>query len=237
MKAQIDSTFWYDYFGNADYWLHQPDAFAFKTFGGSAYTGWIDTTTVDSVVFQSGRNDKANEVYFKSSASATQIQAQIISCYQSGQIEYTYPVITKNPFLQNYMKKWYVMDNLLLVSFRDSLVDTDTLDAFMNRYNLTLYSGPDPNLSPPQFYFPYIFKIGILSKDIPDYPEYAQLVYERESALVEAVSPNIVNLPINGKAFPISNSTGTNPNQQCVTSDPEFPDLWQYTQTLKLLKL
>ncbi len=187
--AQTDSTYWYVN-GQANWWYYQPDLFAFKTIGGGAYTAAYDSTVIDSIVYHPFRRDKANEVYFSTGTTLAQVAQAVQDIYASGQMQSVYPVITKAVY-NSYAKNYYIIDDLVLISFVDTAVTPAQVDAFMDRWNLSPVYRPDS--TGPKVRYTYVFRVNELTEATPDFTDLSRELYANEAGFVYSVHPNIVN--------------------------------------------
>ena len=218
MKAQSNSTYWY-VDGLPNVWFYQPDVFAFRCVNGSAFTGSIDSTVVDSLVYHSDRADEAVEVYFKPTATQMDILNEIQNLWNSGQIEMPYISLTHNNPTTYTDDDWYVFDDRLIVNFVNPYPTIQEINDFMDRYNLTEVSFPDtglPVLSAGPSYA-YIFQIHLPASLTTqtgisgDYLiETARSAFINEGGFVANAEPNIVNWrgkKIPGSSIPVVTGT------------------------------
>lgn len=224
VMAQFDSTYWYSN-GIPDYWYYQPDMFAFKAVGGGAYTGAYDSTVIDSIVYRPFRRDKANEVYFSVGTTLQQVAQSVQAIYNSGQLQSVYPVITKtiyNAQLRNY----YIVDDLILVSFEDTAVTSSQIDDFMVRWDLSEVYRPDSNA--PKLRYTYVFRVNALSEATPDFIDLARAIHFYETGFIHSVHPNIVNAFHSSKEIEaINNSVVLGGNgTSCTVGMGYASDMW-----------
>ncbi len=225
--GQFDTTYWYSY-GLPDYYVKQPDVMAFKAVNGAAYTGLIDTNAVDTIVYQGDRRDKANEVYFKPTATLSDIQSQLQLLYASGELEMLYPTITRNPYLVGYMNGWYIIDDLVLVNFVNPYVTQLEVDSFMLRWDLSPYHQPDLGNLPVGGNYTYIFRVNLPARSNYGFIETAREMFLQEQGFVQEASPNIVNLPM-GESVSL-NGSGNPSVVPPVPCNNGFPDEYYYEQ-------
>lgn len=224
-----NSTYWY-VDNLPDVWFYQPDVFAFKCLNGSAFTGTLDTTVIDSIVHRANRSDKAVEVFFKPTATPTQILDQIQDIWNSGQLEMPYLTLTKDPAQPRTAEQWFTFDNILLVSFNDPYPSTSDLNNFMGALNLTPCNFPDPNLPTLTQGPSYVYSFYMIPD--PDGPaaysaDYftaiAREAFTSFNGLVANAVPNITNhrrSPRPVGATNVSSPTGT--MTSCATNDPLY---------------
>lgn len=228
------STFWYvDSLPNV--WFYQPDVFAFRCYNGSAFTGTTDSTVVDSIAYHGDRRDQAVEVYFRPTATPTEILDQIQDLWNSGQIEMPYMTLTKDVTAPNTAEEWYTIDNILLVNFTDPYPDSADLANFMTSLNLTSYHTPDPTL--PTLSQGPSYTYAFIVNPVPDpigspYPAeyFAQIArdaFTNFNGLVANAEPNIVNhrYPSRDGSQSVGTSITDISTYTCPTNDPEYPVL------------
>lgn len=235
LQAQ-SSTYWY-VDGLPDYWFYQPDVFAFKCWNGQGFTGTINGAIVDSVVHRANRRDKAVEVYFSANATPSQRISEVQSIFASGQLEMPYITLTRDTLIPRSAEEWFVLDNLVLVNFKEAYPDPVDISDFMSRYNLTLFTAPDIGNLPMKADSDYVSYTYVFEVHLPPaatssgfawdyYIGVVRDMVDIDSAFVLNAEPNFVNFRGADR-----NSTGSlagssqQGNYTCPTNDPLYGDM------------
>jgi hypothetical protein len=210
-------------------WYYQKDVFAFKTISGNDYTGYLDTNIVDKKIYWSDSRTKAVEIYFKATATPNDVFTQIQSISLSGQIEFFYPIITKDTNLLGNEQKWRMADDLLLVTFENAFLSDASIDSFALAWGLDRFYTPSP-LLPSGGRYTYVFKInsdGGVSSSASDFISVAKQAYLQNIGFVKEATPNLsISMPCgevdsNNLVFKTYSNLAT-----CPTNDPNFNDEW-----------
>ena len=212
--SQTDSAYYYvDTFKT--WYYPQKDMFSFKKIDGTAYTGILSSSIVDKLETSlSG----INSVYFKNSATETDI-LNTISIIETDPLFYSsYPVITKE-YLSNYTdEKHIITDDIICVVFNNPYITMTEVNNFAIRNNLSVYHTPVAGL-PVGNRYTYLFKCNeVTIRSSRSFANSSVVkaanIYENESSIVKYAIPNFV--------------THFKPNS---INDPEFNKMWYVKNT------
>ncbi len=201
--AQSDTTYWYEN-GLPNYWYYQPDVFAFKCLNGADYFGNLDSNVVINKIYRSDRRDSAVEIYINPLSTQQDIQQLVLGIWNSGQLKYVYPAITKNPIALYSAGQYYLVDDLIMVKFADPYIDSLTIANFMSTYNLKKFQFPEHLPTTEKHY--YTFQLPEPSEE--DFIAMARWIRELSSGIVEEVVPNIVNYTMGDMSEPFEVDNG-----------------------------
>lgn len=189
VSSTANSTYWY-VDGMKDVWFVQDDVYAFRTVDNNTFSGSIDYSVVDKMVFRENYPDKLHLVYFKSTASDWDKQNVIRDIEHSTQFSRTFPTITRFNTASYEDGLWYVADDQLLVTFKGGNPSEQTLDRFMNKYDLVAMN--DPSNLPDGGNYSYIFKWDASDLTIENSILTAREMYIEDSSILSNVEPNLL---------------------------------------------
>jgi hypothetical protein len=201
-EAQNDTMQWYQS-GQKEVWHTQHDVFAFRTKSLTAMqlNGYNDI--LNHHYCRSNHSDKMNIVYFKADASEQQIESFKNYIKAESDFDVVFPVITKLPELPATDAKWLLVDDYLMIKFKDANIPVATFNDFRLRYSLLWqnpeikqYSSGNPT---------YIFSFDIHSGKANNVVTLAKKIYEQDSSIIEQAIPNKI---MAFQAIPAEN-TGT----------------------------
>lgn len=189
-SLSADSTWWYQS-GQKQTWYKQQDVFAYRsnTLTQLPLQGHDDVLLYQ--YFREKNIDKMNVVYFKPNSNPLDVELAKQSILNHASFNGTFPIITLNPDSQNTSGKWLLVDNLLMVKFRDSNLPTAWFNDFRTRYNLS-WQNPEIKLQNTGANHVYIFSQNSISDSIPDVITLSRKIYQQDSSMVEQALPNKV---------------------------------------------
>lgn len=207
VSSSTNSTYWY-VDAVKEVWFVQEDVYAFRTNDNKAFEGFLDNSVVEKVMFRENYPDKLHFVYFKETASEWDIQGVIRGIERDVQFSRSFPTITRFNSASYKDGLWYAADDQLLVTFKGGTPDKQTLDRFMDRYDLVAMN--DPSSLPAGGNYSYIFKWDATDMTIENGILLARAIYLADSNLVMNVEPNLLRAYDQGDGTFLSNENGAN---------------------------
>lgn len=225
-RTEITDPFYYAN-GQKVYWQTQYDMYAFRTVGEVPFTGDLDTTVVDRMEFRDNYPDKLHLVFFKPNSSNWQRLQVMDDIEHHVAFSHAFPVITMFDNTPSEAGLWYVADDLLMVMFKNDSIRNIHLPRIIAEYNLTQIN--DPSQLPAGGNYAYIFKWDIWDDAIVNSVELSREMYERDSAVLWSVEPNLIR-----GYEPVwvedSDTTETATNVYSMDSEASAPTFYVFNQ-------
>ncbi len=182
-----DTAQWYQS-GSKEIWFHQKDVFAFRTKSLTAFeiAGYDDV--VKHHYHRSRFPDKMNIVYFDTEASTQQVEDFKQYIKTETDFDAVFPVITKMPDSLAEKAKWLLVDDYIMIKFRNNNISTQQLNDFRTKYAL-LWRNPEIknyNSGNPT----YLFTFNMHSGKAIDVIDLSKKIIEQDSVLVAQAIPN-----------------------------------------------
>ncbi len=230
---------WYET-GQLVDWETQPDVFAFRLVSDTLdYSDldstMLDTTIIDGQNYWATRRDKAFEIYFKPSVSDNLKDSIKNLARSSPYFEIEYPVITKDTNKSWQDQEWYIVDDIVLVSFVDGDLSEDELESFMDSYGLLHFYEPPLDLqSLPNMCYGFLLDPTVYENTTAI--STALEIVGNSSEIVSEATPNFSNLRFDhSKGYSsspdIELEDQTEPATTCTTNDPYFNAMWHIENT------
>lgn len=184
LQQDVELSYYYAG-GNRSNWTQQPGVYAFGTTDSTEMTGLIDTTVVQSTEFyQNG----FHYVYFNPNANASQVDSVIneIEGESNFSKEYLVGVLTSNNTKSVEHELYAGLDDFIEVVFDDPYFPIDSISAFADDHDLTLYYSPPNNITGGV----YIFQVDRDSDPAHSMNEAAH-IWEADSAKLKIINPSL----------------------------------------------
>lgn len=217
-----DSTYFILPDGTHDKYYYQRDVAVFRLAGGAQYTGTLPPF-VTAITWLQNDWHGYNLITFDTSATGAQCQAY--SYYLAGYpgFEYGFVPVTRNKIAKAYENRWKMLSDLIVVKFRDHVIDNAALSGFIARNNLDLYHRPDSTL-PDSDTWAWIFQLKGKARFLP-LPACAD-IFTNEAGYVTICEPDIEIAKADTE--PETEFSCTNlPNEFAAWGNTAYPDaLW-----------
>ncbi len=184
------TTYWYVN-GQPYEWNFQQDVYAFRLQDASEFdVSQVNTQHIDHHEYRGDRNDKLNLIYFSEQSVISERDAIIRQIEGDIDFEAAFDVITLFPHLAYASGMWFVIDDQVLVNFRNQLTEIQKEDWAL-AHDLTQLN--DLSNMPPGGNYTYIYQLDDNTVELEGGINFARRIYEADSNALLNAQPNLIN--------------------------------------------
>ena len=186
-------------------WSEQKDVFTFRLVNGQKFTGAVDSSVVENVIFNPNSARQLNEMRFTQSSTIAQREMTKIGIRQNPAFEREMQVVTKDPSADKSQERFFNLNDLVIVVFKDPFITPTEVDQFRIKHNVSLHREPFADL-PAGVLGYYAFRRE--PSDTRTTSDIAKTMWKADNAILLAVEPHI--------------QLRVEPNLSCPINDPLF---------------